>query len=145
MKQSLLMKLQEQKTTKVLEYMLFNISSLVTILMITEPFVICGPEEIVVTAFQTVQYVPQAIMLIAGPFFIAITYVEQIPSEWKAIKFGFIGLLFTVSLVISIHYGIPVLEEIFGEVKKQMVLLPIMFYLNLAVGIMSVLSEKEKL
>ena len=145
MYQELIMKLQDQKTSKVLEYMLFNISSLVTLLMITEPFAICGSEETIVTALQLVQYLPQAIMLVAGPFLICLTYAERIPCKWKAVKFCFIGMLFTVSLVTSTHHGIPVLEEAFGSAEKQLILLPVMFYFSIAVGIMSVLRKKTNI
>ena len=139
----LIMKLQDQKTTNALEYMLFSILSLLAIMMVTEPFAICGDDEVVVTAYQMIGYMPQAVMLVAGPFLTCIIYAEQAPAKWKAAKLGINGLLFAVSLAISTHYGMVALEAVFGSVEKQLIVLPIMFYLSLAVGIESVLSEQR--
>ena len=142
--QGLITKLQDQKTTKALEYMIFGFTSLLAIMMITEPFAICGAEETVVTAYQMIEYQPQAIMLAAGPFLIGIVYAEHAPSHWKAVKLCVIGVFFTISLMITMRYGIPVLEEEFGSTEKQLIILPVMFYCNLAIGIMSLLTGSKE-
>jgi len=135
--QELIMKLQDQKMSNVLEYIVFNISALLAIMFVTEPFAICGDEGTIVRAYQMSGYIPQALMLAASPLLNYITYIEPIPGKWKMMKLAAIGTLFTVSMVTTVKFGTPILESAHGSAEIKLLILPIMYYCNLAAGLMS--------
>ena len=139
--QELIMKLQDQKTINVLEYMVFNLSALLAMMLIAEPFAICGDEGAIVRAYQMTGYIPQALMMAAAPFLNYITHLELIPDKWKAVKMVVIGLLFTVSMITAVKYGIPILEAEYGTAERKLLILPIMFYCNLAIGLMNLIRK----
>ena len=129
-------------------YILYNIVALISLLMATDLFAVCGAGDTCVMAFQMIKYLPQAMMMLIGPILTYITYLEPIPVKWKVIKFLIIGVLFTISMLTTLKFGLPILEEVYGgSVQTKLLLLPITFYLNLAVGILTQIGilkwEKE--
>ena len=126
------------------EYLLFNISALICMLMVTETFAVCGPGAVDIPVYQMVQYIPQGIFLVLGPFLSYLTYLEPIPENWKIAKFSIIGILFTVSMLTTVEFGIPVLEAEFGSADKQMIIFPMLFYCRIAIALMNLIGHKKK-
>lgn len=118
-------------------YILFNITALLAMVMVTEVAVVCGENNVHITAYQLSGVIPQAFMLACGPFLNYITYLEPIPKHWKIVKLIIIGVLFAVSITMTETYGLQLLAAKYGSAKSEMLLLPIFFYTNLVIGIMN--------
>ena len=142
--QELIMKLQDQKTSNVLEYMVFNLSALLAIMLIAEPFAICGDEGTIVRTYQMAGYIPQALMMAVAPFLNYISYIEPIPAKWKAMKLAAVGVLFTVSMITAVKFGVPLLEAKYGSADVKLLIFPIIYYCNLAMGLMNLTRKKEE-
>ena len=102
--QEVIMKLQDQKTSNVLEYIVFNLLALLAMMFVAEPFASCGTEGTIIYVYQMVGYIPQSLMVAVAPFLNYITYLEPIPDKWKAVKLIVIGVLFTVGMVTTVQF-----------------------------------------
>lgn len=138
--QEMIMKLQDPKTTNVLEYSVISFSALVSMLMLTDTFAICGSEETAVLVYQMVGYLPQAIFMVLGPFLTYMVCMEPVPAKWRAVKLVIIGILFTVSMVVTVKYGLPVLVSEFGSAEIELLAFPMLFYCQLVLGIMNLMK-----
>ena len=118
-------------------YALYNMVAIISLLMITDTFAVYGPEDTSIMACQMVKYVPQAIFMVAAPMLCYATYHEIIPKKWKIIKFLLIGVLFTISLIITVKFGLSILEGEHDSVEIKLMLLPMTFYTQLTVGILN--------
>lgn len=142
MSQELIMKLQEPKTTNFLGHSVISISALVAMLMLTDTFAICGPEETAVLLYQMVGHLPQAIFMVLGPFLTYMVCMEPVPAKWRAVKLVIIGILFTVSMAITVKYGKPVLVSEFGSAEIELLAFPMLFYCQLIVSLMNMPGRK---
>lgn len=140
--QEMIMKMQEQKTTNILEYSVTSIAALVCMLMLTDTFAICGSEETVVMLYQMVGYLPQAIFMVLGPFLTYIVCQEPVPARWRRVKLIVIGILFTASMVVTVKYGQPVLASEFGSAEIKLLAFPMLFYCQLMVSLMNMPGRK---
>ena len=140
--QELIMKMQDQKTTNVLEHGAISISALVTMVMLTDTFALCGTEEKAVLLYQMVGYLPQAIFMVLGPFLTYIVCQEPVPARWRTVKLIVIGILFTASMAVTVKYGQPVLVSKFGSAEIELLAFPMLFYCQLIVSLMNMPGRK---
>lgn len=127
-----------------LNYICFNLVSLLSMIMLTDISMICGIDKYIIPVYKLVEYVPQAIILIIAPFICHITYFENIPQKWKIIKLGIIGIMFTISMLITVDSIVPILTSLYQSVEVSLLIYPIMFYISLGFELLSIYIGSEE-
>lgn len=118
--------------------LLFYITALITIILLAEGMIQCGVENMMISAYQMVNYVPQAIFLPVAPFLNLITYQEAAPGKRKLIQYGIVIVLFTASLWVTMDRILPQLTGLYGSAELVSFGYPLCFYLN---AVMALLGE----
>lgn len=116
-------------------YFEFYISSLMTIVMLTEVTIRYGAGETLIYVFQLPDYIPQAIFIPIAPFLNLFIFQERTSRKRKIIKYIVVIVLFTASLLVTLTVLIPQLAELYGTAELFSYAYPIWFYMNAAVAI----------
>jgi len=128
----------------VASYISYNMIALFAMLMVADVFAVCGPEETSIRVYQMVNVMPQAFMMIAAPFLCYITYAEPISNRWKLIKYATIGVLFVVSMLTTLKFGLPLLEVEYGSAEVRLWLLPAATCASILAGILKLMGASEE-
>ena len=128
-----------------LNYIVHTGLAMLSIIMLVDVAMICGSEKIIIPVYGLVEYVPQAIIMVIAPFACYTTYFEPIPKRWKLKKYIIIGILFTISMVMTIDLSIPILTNLYGSVDLKILLYPIIFYSSLGFDLLKVYLGENKI